>query len=81
MNMTLEQMRDLDVKTVDPATLVDMQTVTVNTSLPREERILDYISQIINPYCFKFGNTVVKIGHTDTEFTMEDRLEKYLLSL
>jgi hypothetical protein len=74
-------MRDTDVKTVDPATLVDYSDVTVNTSLPKEERLLDYIEQIKNPYCFKHGKTIVKISFADTEATMEDRLEKYLLSL
>ncbi len=81
MNRTLEQMRKTDVKTVDPDTLIDMQAVTINTSLPREERLLNYLDQIINPYCFKHGKTVIKIGFADTALTMEDCLERYLLSL
>jgi hypothetical protein len=74
-------MRDTDVRTVDPAALVEYLDVTVNTSLPREERLLDYLKQIKNPYCFKCGKTVVKISYADTGATLEDRLEKYLLSL
>ena len=81
MLKSLEQMRDIDVKTVRPDTLADYGDVTVNTSLPQEERLIDYISQIKNPYCFKLGKTVIKIGFIDTEVTLEERLEKYLLSL
>lgn len=81
MPMTLEEMRDLDVRTVDPATLVDIKNITVNTALPRDERLLDFLRQIKNPYCFKCGKAVVKVGFADTEATLDDRLERYLLSL
>ena len=81
MDMILEHMRDMDVRTVDPASLVDIRDVTVNTSLPREARLLDYIGQIKNPYCFRHGKTVVKVSFADTEATLEDRLERYLLSI
>lgn len=78
---SLDQMKNTDVLTVDPATLADLRNVSVNIALPREERVLDYIGQIKNPYCFLCGKTVVKIGHADTEATLEDCLERYLLSL
>ena len=51
---TLEQlkaMQAVDVRTVDPATLRDIRDVTVNTDLPKQERILDFMRQIGNPYC------------------------------
>jgi hypothetical protein len=79
--MTFSEMRAVDVRTVDPATLVDIQHVTTNMSLPPDERQLDYVEQIKNPYCFKFGKAVVKIGFADTSATIEDCLERYLLSL
>ena len=81
MYKSLENMRDTDVRTVDPADLVDIRDVTVNTSLPKEDRLLDYLAQIKNPYCFRHGKTIVKVSFADTEATLEDRLEKYLLSI
>ena len=78
---TLEQMKYIDVRDVDPDDLIDIRDVTVNTALPRDERLLDYLEQIKNPYCFKCGKTVVKISFAETEATLEDRLERYLLSL
>lgn len=81
MQASLRMLRDTDVRTVDPNTLVDARDVHVNTSLQHDERILDYIARVKNPYCFRHGKTVVKISHADTAATLEDRLEKYLLSL
>ena len=37
--------------TIDRDDLVDISTVKIDQSLPRDERIADYIRQIKNPYC------------------------------
>jgi len=81
MLQNIDSMRDIDVRAVDADSLVDLREVAVNTSLPREARLLDYVEQIRNPYCFKIGKTVVKVSFADTEATLEDCLERYLLSI
>lgn len=81
MDMVLEAMKNVDVKTVDPSTLVDVDQVKVNTELSQKERLIDYIRQIKNPYCFKVGKMIVKLSFAETEATLEDKLESYLLSL
>ena len=47
---------DMDIRAVDPAALVDIRDVKVNTALPKRERILDFIRQIGNPYCYGTEN-------------------------
>ena len=81
MRLDLAAMRSMDVRTIDPSELVDISEVKVNTSLSGDGRLLDYLAQIGNPYCFKHGKTVIKISFADTTATLEDRLEKYLLAL
>lgn len=80
MESNLETMRNLDVRTVDPATLRDIENVTVNAELPREERIRDYIEQIGNPYCYRHGKYVVKVSFGGSGRTLEDCLLSYLRS-
>ncbi len=80
---TLEQlkaMQAVDVRTVDPATLRDIRDVKVNTGLPKQERILDFMRQIGNPYCYRHGKYVVKVSFIDTDVTLEDRLLSYIRS-
>lgn len=77
----LKEMQEVDIQTVDPETLVDIQDVKIDTSLSKEERIRDFIRQIKNPYCYKCGKTIVKVSFADTDKTLEDRLQEYLSSL
>lgn len=79
--MTITDMKNIDIRTVDPSTLVDIKTVKVSTDLPVEERKKDFISQVKNPYCFRCGKVVVKMSFADTTATLEDRLENYFRSL
>lgn len=77
----LEEMSRIDIRTVDPDTLVDIRNVKINHELPKEERILDYIRQIKNPYCFKHGKIIVKVNFSDTQDTFEQKFESYLRSV
>jgi len=77
---SLEAMRNVDIRTVDPATLRDIRDVTVNVDLPKRERMLDSIRQIGNPYCYRHGKYIVKVSFADTGRSLEDLLLSYLRS-
>ena len=76
----IEAMQNVDIRTVDPETLRDIRTVTINADLPKQEQILDFIRQIGNPYCYRHGKYIVKVSFTDTDVTLEDRMLSYLRS-
>lgn len=73
----LEAMKNVDVKTVDRESLVDISTVHIRHDLPPEERMLDFIQQIKNPYCYRDGQFVVKLKFAG-ERTLEESLIHYL---
>ena len=81
MNLAIEQLKNVDIRTVDRETLADIRDVVINPELPQLERMMDFIRQVKNPFCYRHGKAVIKISHADTEATLEDRLEKYFLSL
>ena len=76
----VEAMQNVDIRSVDPDTLRDIRDAKVNTNLPKPERILDFIRQIGNPYCYRHGKYVVKVSFTDTDVTLEDRMLSYIRS-
>jgi len=76
----LEAMRTVDVHKVDPETLRDIRDVQIKTELPKHERMLDFLRQIGNPYCYRHGKYVVKVSFAETDVTLEDRLLSYIRS-
>ena len=79
----LDELSHVDIRMVDPKQLVDIRDVVINTDLPKEERVLDFIRQIHNPYCFRFGKMVVKVGFSESakDVTLEEQFESYLRTL
>ena len=75
--MTVEEMKAVDIRTVDPETLVDIRDVVIDQDLPKEERIQSFVRQIRNPYCFRVGEVVVKTTFADTDVTLDERMEHY----
>ena len=49
----------INTSELDRETLSDLREVRINMDLPKEERILDFVRQIKNPYCYKIGKYVV----------------------
>lgn len=58
--------------------LVDIRTVTVDKSLPKEERIADFVRQIKNPYRFRCGDFVVNAAFANNGVTLEECLQGIL---
>lgn len=71
-----ESMRSIDLKDIDPDSLVDINSIIINTDLPTDERICDFIRQIENPYFCKCGNLIIKTTFSDTKETMADLLRQ-----
>lgn len=78
--LSITSMKNTDLATIDRNELVDIRDVKVNTALPKRERAVDFIRQIKNPYCYKHGKYVVKVGFSDTEVSLEERLAGYIRS-
>jgi hypothetical protein len=70
----LLKMKEIDVRTIDPSELADIEDVKINTELPYEERLHDYIRQIKNPYCYRCRGMVIKISFSGQR-TMEECLK------
>jgi len=59
--------------------LYDISDVKVNTHLPRDERIRDFVRQIGNPYFFKCGKFKVKARYAENGESFEDCVSGFFL--
>lgn len=79
--MSIEEMRNVDVRTVRADQLTDRKSIVIDQKLPRKERLRQYIRQVGNPYCYVDDGVIVKVSFKNTNETIEDRLEAYIRSM
>lgn len=79
--MTLEEMRSVDVRTVDRDSLVDVTQVHIDEDLSKEERLKEFVRQVKNPYCFRVGNVVVKNVYSSDGVSLRERFEQFARTL
>lgn len=77
----LKAMQSVDPLTVDRSTLVDINDVLIDTTLPKLVRMESFLRQIKNPYCYKCGKVVVKVNYSEQGKTLEERLISHFKSL
>ncbi len=80
-NEDLRELKNVDIRTIEKDALVEIKKVKIDPELERRERISSFVQQIKNPYCFICDGVIVKIGYTETEDTLEEKLNEYFLSL
>ena len=76
-----EEMKKVDIRTVELNILEDLDKIDVDKSLTKEERLLDFITKIKNPFCFICNGMVVKTSYSDTKDSLEDKLVQLCLSM
>lgn len=80
-DMDFESLKQIDVRTVDPNVLVDINSVVIPENLTKDDRMREFVRQIKNPYCFKVGKVAVSVGFSGDGVTFEQRMEHYLSTL
>ena len=67
-----DEMKNVDIRTVDKSKLVNIDDVIININDKPEKKIQDYIRQVKNPYCFLCNGYAVKISFAENNRTIED---------
>ena len=76
--ITLQQMKEVDINTIDPDSVTDASKINIDINLPVEERIANYIEQVKNPYFIKVGKVIVKMNFPNTDKRVNDCFERYM---
>ncbi len=74
----LQEWQNVDIKTVDKDTLLDIRTVKIDTKKPVGERILQVLEQDKNPCCLKHGDMIVKVSHRDSGVSLTETMLRLL---
>ena len=76
---TLDEMKSVNIRTVDRESLVDINEIQIDESLPPKERAAEFLRQIKNPYCYLYHGIIVKVSFAGKR-RMEDCLKDCLFT-
>ena len=76
----LEDMSHIKIKDMAPDLLQDILTVEVSGETA-SQRLESYLDQVGNPYCFRVGNTPVRISFKSCEETLDKKIKTDFMGL
>lgn len=77
----VDAMKNVDIRSIDKSSLVDLNSVHIDDSQPVQERIMSFLSQIQNPYCFRVGDVVVKVNYKADGPSFQQNFEDLLRTM
>lgn len=77
----LDEMSQIDLQHINRSELVDIRSVQIDTNLTGEQRMLSYLEQIKNPYCFMCDDAAVQVRFEHTGDELSNKLKSFLISL
>lgn len=75
---TLQELKRVNIKEVNPDELVDISEIEIDTKQSVQKRVKEYVEQVHNPYLVRVGEYIVKVGYSDCKETLNDRLKQYI---
>ncbi len=77
-HISLNELANVDITTVDKDKLVDVTGITFDDTIPQEQRLARVIERVKNPYCFRVGNMGVKVEFAENAPSLDDLLIDFL---
>ena len=75
----LERCKNIDLKDVTLDDVDDIKDIKIDRRKSSDERILDFLTKVKNPYIFKVNGKLVRISFSeDTDLTADDCLTRVL---
>lgn len=77
----LVQMSRQSIEEIRKETLVDISTVKIDDTLTPEQKVISFLDQVKNPYCFLCGETPVRVCYADGAPGLGELLTKFFIRL
>ena len=79
--MSLEELQSVDIRTVKPEEVVDIQQIKIDEGLSQQEKRREFIREVKNPYCFRVGKVIVKASYSGNGVSLNERFEELVMSV
>lgn len=79
--MTVEEMKQVDIRTVQAEELADITKIRLDGCQTKEEKIKSFLEQVGNPYCYRVGDVIVKTRYSENGVSFHERFEQLIASV
>ena len=79
--MTVEEMKQVDIRTVQAEELADITKIHLDACQTKEEKIKSFLEQVGNPYCYRVGDVIVKTRYSENGVSFHKRFEQLIASV
>lgn len=76
MRKVIESMKQISIKECDKEQLVDLSSIEIDVERSKQERMLDYLRQVKNPYYFKVGDVAVRLVFDESGRSFQECMEE-----
>ena len=76
MRKVIESMKQISIKECDKEQLVDLLSIAIDVERSKQERMLDYLRQVKNPYYFKVGDVAVRLVFDEGGRSFQECMEE-----
>lgn len=77
----LERCKNIDIRTISDNDIDDIKDIKIDRRKPSNERILDFLNKVKNPYVFKINGRIVRMRFSESNLTADDCLTRMLKNL
>ena len=75
----IDTLMSVNMNTVDVEKLANISTTELDNSLSKEKRLNYNIENLINPFCFRFGEMGIKLEFDDNAPPLKEVLANFLI--
>lgn len=73
------KMSQTNIEKADLEQLADLQLLQIDLSLPKANRLEVFLKYATNPYCFRYGNTKIKLEFTSEAPSFQELFTQFLI--
>lgn len=77
----INRCKNMDIRDVNLDEVDEISSIKIDKRKSKNERILDFLIKVKNPYIFKVNGTLVKMTFSDNGLTADDCLTQCLENL
>lgn len=70
--------KDIEIEDVNREEITDIKNIKINDKLPKEERIIDFLKKVNNPYIIKVNDVLVKNTFSNRNIVFSDCFKNVL---